>query len=240
MNLRLLLLEDDAVSAAFLAQVLAGLGLRVLHAADLATARRLADPAQALWLFDARLPDGHGADLLPELRARGMGVPALALTASEDPVERERLARAGFAEVLGKPIGSAALQAAVLRHVPARQALPRWDDTAALLALGGQRESVAALRRLFLQELPAQRAAIGAAVAVDDPDRVRELLHRLKAGCGFVGAAALLAAVRARDAAPLAGDALARVVACSRALEADAAGLSPDAVAPTPTAVPTT
>lgn len=240
MNLRLLLLEDDAVSAAFLAQALGKLPIHVQWAADVAAARRLADTGQALWLFDARLPDGHGADLLLELRGRGIGVTALALTASEDPVELQRLAQAGFVEVLAKPIGTTALQSAVLRHLPSACVLPRWDDVAALAALGGQRESVAALRRLFLQELPAQRAAIVAAVAVGDLGRVRELLHRLKAGCGFVGAPALLDAVRTLDATPSGADALARFDACARSLEADATVFSPGAVAPAPTAVPTT
>ncbi|WP_421381747.1 response regulator [Arenimonas sp. MALMAid1274] len=240
MNSRVLLLEDDAVSAAFLDQALAPLGLQVQWAGDLATARRLVDDSLGLWLFDARLPDGHAADLLPELRARGWTTPALALTASEDPVELQRLARAGFAEVLSKPIGSRSLQAAVQRHLQVPCGVrAAWDDEAALLALGGQPASVQALRQLFLQELPGQRDAALHAVASDDLAGLQALLHRLKASCGFVGAAALAEAVRALAAAPRAATALARFQADVEALLV-APPPTPAAVAPVRTASPTT
>ena len=197
MNLRLLLLEDDAVSAAFQRAVLAALPARVDHAPDLASARRLADAAHSLWIFDARLPDGHGADLLAELRERGLQVPAIALTAEDDPEALRRLEAAGFAMVLRKPVTRCDLQAAVRAEIP-----PAWDDAVAHAALGPDATAVQALRGLFLQELPAQvRDVLGACTAGDN-HAARGHLHRLKAGCGFVGAVALLSAVRSLDSAP--------------------------------------
>lgn len=200
MNPRLLLLEDDPVSAAFLHQALAALPARVEHAGTVAAARRLADAGQALWLFDARLPDGHGGQLLQELRGRGLDVPALALTAEDHPDALQGLRQSGFVRVLAKPVSAGALQAAVREWLPAPAAA--WDDALALAALGGSRQAVDALRELFLAELPDQAREIAAALALGDPPRAQAQLHRLKASCGFVGATALLHAVQALSREP--------------------------------------
>ena len=77
-----------------------------------------------------------------------------------------------------------------------------WDDAAAAAALAGNRDNVAALRQLFLAELPAARDRIVAAASYGDAAGVRDALHRLHASCGFVGAARLDAAGRALREAP--------------------------------------
>src|SRR5690606_31696336 len=79
---------------------------------------------------------------------------------------------------------------------------PVWDDAAAAAALAGNRDNVAALRQLFLAELPAARDRIVAAASYGDDAGVRDALHRLHASCGFVGAARLDAAGRALREAP--------------------------------------
>ncbi|WP_146909934.1 response regulator transcription factor [Arenimonas daejeonensis] len=202
MNLRLLLLEDDAVSAAFLREALAALPARVDHAPDVASARRLAGSGHDLWIFDARLPDGHGADLLAELRACGLQVPAVALTAEDEPLALQRLETAGFLRVLRKPVRVPDLHANVRALLPRTRVDAPWDDAVAHAALGQDAAAVQALRRLFLQELPMQARAVADACRAGDPVAAREHLHRLKAGCGFVGAMRLLAAVRVLASAP--------------------------------------
>ncbi|TNJ34938.1 response regulator [Arenimonas terrae] len=211
MNPRLLLLEDDAVSAAFLCEALAGLPAQVDHAPDLDSARRLAGPEHAAWLFDARLPDGHASDLLVELRARGLQAPALALTAEHDPRALRRLEACGFQQALAKPVSATALLAAVRRAVS--MSVDAWDDEAARRALGGDDASVQALRALFLRELPGQLGLLRDACRRGDTAIAQEHLHRLKASCGFVGAGRLLAEVRALSAQPEDGATLDRLQA---------------------------
>jgi len=240
MNLRLLLLEDDPVSAAFLVQVLAAQAVAVDLAGSLASARGLADGGHALWLFDAQLPDGHAGALLGELRARGLRTPALALTAADDPPALARLRDAGFVEVLGKPITARQLRMALCRHLPALAAHSPWDDAAARAALGGDLASVAALRRLFLDELAGQGPRLRELLANGDLQAARDQLHRLKASCGFVGARALLGAVRDLSATPEDRRTLERFEACAAELLALAGDPSPASAAPAPTAVPTT
>lgn len=214
MNPRLLLLEDDPVSAAFLAQGLATLPAEVETVATLAAAREAAKRGDhVLWLFDLRLPDGHGEDLLAELHAAGLKVPAIALSADPAP------GLPGFARVLAKPLGLHELLDAVRDLLPPEAQAP-WDDTAGLAAVAGQAGALATLRVMFHEELPGQCRAVQEACRQGDAESARAHLHRLKAGCGFVGALPLLAAVRALHEEPGNAAALARFEACvARALE---------------------
>lgn len=206
---RILLVEDDPVSQAFLATAIEALPAIVDRAASLAAARKLAaGHVHALWLVDANLPDGRGADLLSQLRAELPDTPALAHTAAHDRHALDALIDAGFLQVLVKPLSENALQAAINDALGAAASaamttgaeLPPWDDAAALSALNRQPESVDALRKLFLEELPAQRRSIAIAAADDDITGMRSILHRMRASCGFVGASRLDAAVRALEA----------------------------------------
>jgi hypothetical protein len=76
------------------------------------------------------------------------------------------------------------------------------------LALGGRVESLLALRGLFLRDLPAQLADVRDAAGRGDAGAARAGLHRLQAGCGFVGAAGLQRAVVALQLQPLSTPAL--------------------------------
>lgn len=192
-----LLAEDDPVSAAFLQEALAALPARVQLARDVADAKAAAHAAGFdLLLLDANLPGGSGVALLQALRAQGIATPALAHTADPAPEIHASLRAAGFLAVLHKPIQVAALHAALRQHLP-QQPRQRWDDAAALRALGGQQAHVASLRALFLSELPGQRQRIVQAATRAEVQALRDELHRLSASCGFVGASRLGAAVHA-------------------------------------------
>ena len=202
---RVLLVEDDPVSAAFLRDAATALPARVDVAGSMAEAMELAATcSHDLYLVDANLPDGRGETLLDHARA-GIRTPALAHTAADDVAARDRLLAAGFVEVLRKPLGVATLHAALRRHLPmpshrvADTDLPDWNDAGALAALGDVAH-VDALRALFRRELPGQRARISAAAG--DVAAMHADLHRLAASCGFVGADRLRDAVRHLMASP--------------------------------------
>src|SRR6478672_3248646 len=208
---RILLVEDDPVSRTFLAAAVEALPAVVESVANCAEAERhAAREPHDLWLIDAHLPDGSGDALLARLR-RFSDTPALGHTASHDRHELDRLIDAGFLEVLVKPIAPGALQAAIRRALGVPEAvdadtprrggkLPVWDDAVALTALNGEHAHVDALRKLFLQELSGQRLAVDAALAAGDGEGAGAVLHRLRASCGFVGAARLAEAVHSLSA----------------------------------------
>jgi len=221
---RILLLEDDPVSAAFLSAAIEALPAQVDVAGTLAEARALTSAhMHDLWLFDANLPDGRGADLLAELRGCGITVTALAHTADARRDELDALIDAGFEEVLQKPLSAAQLQGAIRRFCgnggladadstpwdagTRCGKLPVWDDDAALRALNGHRAHVDAMRDLFAQELPLVSLRVSVALASRDTTALRDELHKLQASCGFVGAARLGGAVAHLRDAPASADA---------------------------------
>jgi CheY-like chemotaxis protein len=212
----LLLVEDDPVSRAFLAEALRLLPAEVTAVECIADAESLASTTRhALWLIDAHLPDGDGVQCLRRLRALQPDVPALSVTAEAFAEELTALLAAGFMEVIQKPVTIALLLASVRRSLgqPAIAViaepgpkLPEWDDAAALAALGGNVASLTMLRGLFFAELPGDREHAFNAFQHGDADSVRAVLHRLKASCGFVGAIRLRQAVQAWSEAPLDAD----------------------------------
>lgn len=208
MNAAVLLVEDDPVTAAFLSAASQAAVARV----DVAGSRqeaiaRATATDYAAWMIDANLPDGSGATLLQTLRERGLHTPAMAHTACTLSTTAEALQRAGFTQVLVKPISAVRWQAALLAllagdaHAGAPStagqaddedslSVPIWDDAKAARALGGQLANVSALRTLFIEELPKQREAVRVGSAAER----RQHLHRLRASCGLVGASRLDAA----------------------------------------------
>lgn len=92
----------------------------------------------------------------------------------------------------------------------AETVLDDWDDDAALIALNGNREHVAMLRKLFLDELPAAKQAVLSSFQSADGEQLRSALHKLHASCGFVGAAQLAKAVAGLQQAPSSAAALER------------------------------
>lgn len=207
---RVLLVEDDPISRAFLDAAIQALPALVDAADSVAAAMALAEARPYdVWLVDANLPDGSGPQLLAQLRSRDASTPALAHTAAHDAAVQESLLAAGFENVLVKPLPAAAVRDALRRVLdvaseppgsrnPATlESLPDWDDDIAVRALNGNAEHVAALRRLFIAELPATLERVRNAFRNEDFQGLHDELHRLRASCGFVGAARLQEAVQA-------------------------------------------
>jgi len=224
MNPKVLLVEDDPTTRAFLHAATRALDVEIDLASSMREALALADAAcYSVFLLDARLPDGSGTELLTTLRRTHPDTPALAHTAVTDPAELQRLRDAGFNAAVSKPLSARDWQAAV-RALLIQPAAPLWDDAAALKILGGNSDDLDALRGLFVRELQGQINTLDRAHTDQDDDTVKSELHRLRASCGFVGAARLAAAIEhwrfhpemmtemlntARDtlaAAPLCGD----------------------------------
>lgn len=223
---RVLLVEDDPTSRAFLTAAVQAVPAEVDGADSLAAAAALGEAQDyQLWLIDAHLPDGSGIDLLARLRRCRPATLALAHTATGDTEVRDRLLASGFSEVLVKPLPAAAVRCAIRRQLglpsfdlaplgsagpAAEETAPVWDDEGAARALNGNRAHIATLRGLFAQELPNARRAIAAAAELGNHPALRAELHKLQASCGFVGALRLGQAVQALHARPDAPEALAR------------------------------
>ena len=121
---RILLLEDDTVTAGAIASGLAQRGYEVEHAADVPTAlaavERISFDAAIL---DVMVPGGSGYDVLAALRAKSSGVPCLILTARDELADRVEGLDRGADDYLVKPFALVELAArlrALLRRPPTR------------------------------------------------------------------------------------------------------------------------
>jgi signal transduction histidine kinase/CheY-like chemotaxis protein len=113
--LRILLVEDDAVTAGVLSRLLGRSGFAVTTAGDLATALATASRGEFdLVVSDIGLPDGTGLDLMPRLRAL-RPVPGIALTGFGMEADVRKSHEAGFAAHLTKPVDYRQLEALIRR-----------------------------------------------------------------------------------------------------------------------------
>lgn len=116
MSAAVLLVEDDPGIVQFLLPALSAHGYQVHHARTLAQADAASD--YALVILDLGLPDGHGEDWIPRLRARS-DVPILVLSARLEEADKVHCLNLGADDYLVKPFGLpellARLQAALRR-----------------------------------------------------------------------------------------------------------------------------
>ena len=109
--MRLLLLEDDITLGEGLRDYLRSDGYLVDWCSTLAQARALISEPYDAWLLDWNLPDGSGVDWLRSLRARGLRVPALLLTARDRLSDRIEGLDSGADDFLVKPFAPEELSA---------------------------------------------------------------------------------------------------------------------------------
>jgi len=103
---RILLVEDDAFTAAMVSKILTGGGHKVLKAADgLQGVAKAADEKPDLIVMDLGLPsmDGWAATRKLKSDAETKDIPIIALTANMTPDDREEAYNAGCDAFLTKP-----------------------------------------------------------------------------------------------------------------------------------------
>ena len=234
---RALLAEDDPTSRVFLTDVLSLSGWEVAAYAngEDAAAAAIAQRFDVL-LLDLNLPGIDGIQTLRRIRNldshASADSPALALTADDRPQLHHDLRQRGFELVATKPLSVAQLQQALaalgftdVRSPSAETASavgakaqdsPIWNDTQALAMVGGKSDILSALRQLMLADLPGQRDQV---LAAHNSDAARTALHRLRAACGFCGAARLLETVLVLERLPAEDDPSAALKAFAHAVE---------------------
>ncbi len=118
--MRVLLVEDEPEMAAALAAALKNYDMVVDHIATLGDAEEaVSTNAYGAILLDRQLPDGDGLALVSKLRASGVSVPVIVLTARGELVDRVAGLDIGADDYLGKPFAVEELLArlrAVLRR----------------------------------------------------------------------------------------------------------------------------
>jgi CheY-like chemotaxis protein len=110
---RILVVEDSTVIRLLIVHHLARAGAEVFEATDGGDATDLVLGAEAapfdLIVMDLQMPEVNGCDATRRIRAAGVDVPILALTAHASTVDRRRCLDAGCTEYATKPISGEAL-----------------------------------------------------------------------------------------------------------------------------------
>jgi CheY-like chemotaxis protein/HPt (histidine-containing phosphotransfer) domain-containing protein len=209
-GIRVLLAEDNPINQDVAAAMLESLGCRV-HVVDTGTKALDALNASAfdMVLMDRQMPELDGFDTTAAIRARGLRLPIVGLTASALKGDREMCLAAGMDDYLAKPFRRDDLRAVLERwvlDVRKRPADPEPSDAAA-------RETFdrAALDQMLLNQRPAAARIVAGVIEqyfVDAPKLIATLdsacdradagalahaAHLLGVGSDFVGARRLAA-----------------------------------------------
>ena len=112
--MRVLLIEDDAETAAFLVKALKEAGHTPDHAADGESGLALAETqVHDVLIVDRMLPKRDGLSIISQLRSDGIQTPALILSALGEVDDRVKGLRAGGDDYLTKPYAFSELLARV-------------------------------------------------------------------------------------------------------------------------------
>ncbi len=202
-----LVAEDHPVNQEVIVRQLARLGYRAEIAGDGAEAmHRLGERDYALLLADLHMPHVDGLQLARWQRDRERGLPTqlpmIALTAAGLSGEREACRAAGFDDFLLKPVRLDELQAALTRQLGAPAAAvtaPEPVDRTQLLEIsGGDHGFAARLLRDFARINRPALAELESCCGEGarwQPDRARQLAHRLLGSARTIGALPLALAV---------------------------------------------
>lgn len=215
-SLSILIAEDNPINRQLLAEMLTLRGHRVTSTTD---GQQAVDHMSAdfdLVLMDISMPRMDGLEATRRIRAMGLQVPIIGVTANASPDKVPDFLAAGMTDVLVKPITGSALHALIQTHVAAElpaspppiivPSVPVLNDD--VLA-----ESVEDMGRDFVRNIVARvlREVDGVVVALRDQGldlrSAADMSHRTAGAAAAVGLSGLHAALVAHETAAVAGHA---------------------------------
>ena len=128
-------------------------------------------------IIDLGLPDGYGADLIPELREASPQAQALVLSTALERAERARAVERGADGVLNKTAHLDEVVEAV-RHLRAGQTLMPLEEVVGLLRFAGRRREQEYEARQAIEKLTSREREVLQALAEGlDSEGIAERLH---------------------------------------------------------------
>ncbi|QAU25309.1 sensor histidine kinase [Dyella sp. M7H15-1] len=178
-----LLVDDNPVNRELIQQQLETLGYTVDAAEDGVVALRLwHEDRYDVVLTDINMPNMNGYELTKQLRARGITVPILAVTATALASEKVHCKQAGINDLLLKPLSLDRLGEAMSRHLP--QASPSLASLVKVAWAGKYPEKVF---RIFVESGTRDLNAILAAARTQDQKTLLARIHSVKGALLMLG-----------------------------------------------------
>ncbi len=214
-RLHILLAEDNVVNQRLAASLLERRGHRVTIAANgreavIACERNSFDAV----LMDVQMPEMGGFEATQAIRTRegvtGTRVPIVAMTAHAMKGDRERCLAAGMDDYLTKPLDPRQLctlvEAISAGRPPAPDdVLPDISDRV-LARVGGDRELLAEISRLFVDDAPRHLEQIRQAIDDHNGESLRRAAHGLKGAAANFDADGVVSAARTLEEIGNSGD----------------------------------
>ncbi len=207
-DVRVLLAEDNAVNRKFAMLLLEKHGYTVVVAVNGQEAVEAVErSAVDLALMDVQMPRMDGFEATAAIRelekTNGLHLPIIAMTAHAMKGDRERCLAAGMDDYLTKPVQAKEMLRLLERYssrrsgsnndAPSREV---FDVAEALERVGGDRELLAELVKLFEGESPRLLQEMREAIAREDAVALERAAHALKGSVGNFAAAAAVAAAQ--------------------------------------------
>jgi len=220
-RLHVLLAEDNVVNQRLAASLLERRGHRVTIAAN---GREAVDAVKArdfdVVLMDVQMPEMGGFEATGAIRAldsERSRVPIIAMTAHAMKGDRERCLAAGMNEYLTKPLDPRQLCLVVEQiaegrpaagdgHSAATQAVAPDISLQVLARVGGDRQLLAEISRLFVDDAPRHLERIRHALDARDGEALRRAAHGLKGAAANFDADGVVNAARALEEIGRTGD----------------------------------
>lgn len=187
---RLLVVEDNDINRELLQQILQRQGHLVTVASGGAEAVEICKQQRFdLILMDISMPEVDGIEAIRRIRLAGLaeGVDIVALTAHTAPEDHARILKAGFAEVVTKPITGQALAVLIDRRAKTSTGAQGPSETSDIdqffEALGNDRAR--GFLQAFVTEVDAFVAELKAASSLSDAHRKEA--HRLAGSAAVLG-----------------------------------------------------
>lgn len=214
--MRILIAEDNEVNLLVASRLLDKLGHLSVGVPDGQQALETLERGRFdLLILDLSMPVLDGLDTAKAIRARGLTIPIILLTAFTDAETRARAKDSGIDLFLDKPLDKEALRRAIDQIEASTPAMrPEVDaagDRLIDLALVRRRfyDDFTLLREIFgmyLEDAPARLKSIEAALTAGDSVAASKAAHSLKGISGSVGSQRLSDAALALERAGRAGD----------------------------------
>jgi len=206
-GMRVLLVDDDAMSRQRISAQLEAVGVKVLAAENgLPAPETPVGEGPELVLMTLRTPavgEGEVTRPLPQALAPA-GIPRVAVTAQAMPDESARCLAAGMDALLNGPVAPERLYAMLLGYRRAAQVAPSAppvDETVGLRYAGNKPQLYLRLLRRFRETQQDMMSRMDDAHARHDPVECFRLAHTLKSTAATVGATRLSALAKAMEAA---------------------------------------
>jgi signal transduction histidine kinase/CheY-like chemotaxis protein len=207
-RLHVLLAEDNAVNQRLAASLLERRGHHVTIAGNgIEAVDALSRHRFDVVLMDVQMPEMGGLEATAAIRARerdgSSHVPIVAMTAHAMKGDRERCLDAGMDEYLTKPLDSRRLCEVVEALAAGSPPVPLTSHAGhlglsdqVLARVGGDRQLLAEISRLFIDDTPHHLARIQQAIDTRDADMLRRAAHALKGAAANFEADSVVAAAR--------------------------------------------